>query len=153
MEFGIGRIPWVMGVGEAQPAEPVILIGQPFQPGDRTVSHPVGVIDLPGHRVAKHLWCASVTTSVSVDVQCAVQGRVEGRHVFRMVLPHPAPVVHKAPGAMAGELHALKAAVRTALVVARSGDSHAVLGKAQKRIEERFEVRLAEQPSPPPCIV
>ena len=111
------------------------------------------MVDRAWHRVAKDLWSARVPAPVSIDVEGAVQRWVEGQHVFWMMLPHPAPVVHKAPGAMTSEFHALEATMWTAFLVGRPGESHAVLRKAQERVEERFEVRLAEQSGPPPCIV
>src|SRR5690606_39526181 len=41
------RVPRVVRVGEAHPAEPVLVVAEAVEPGDRAVRDPVGVVPLP----------------------------------------------------------------------------------------------------------
>ena len=47
-ELGRRRVPRVVRVGEAHPAEPVVVRVEPVEPGDRAIGHPVGVVPARG---------------------------------------------------------------------------------------------------------
>ncbi len=45
-----GRVPGVVRVGEAHPAEPVVVGVERVEPGDGAIGHPVRVVHPAGHR-------------------------------------------------------------------------------------------------------
>ncbi len=87
VELGGRRIPRVVRVREAHPAEPVVVGGQRLQPGDGAVGDPVGVVPPAGDRVVVDLRRAGRPAAGGVDLQRAVEHRVE--HPDRLRVRRP----------------------------------------------------------------
>ena len=143
----------MVGVGEAQPAEPVVVETNALQPVDGPVRHPVRVVVLTRYSIVPNLGCTAVATPLGVHLQVDAQRRKETPHVFRLVLPQPPPVVVRSCRAVPCELHVLKAPVGLPALIGFTADAHAVLRKAEEGIQEGFEVGLPEEASPPSSVV
>ena len=135
------RVPRMMWIGEAHPAEPVVVGTERVEPRDRAIGDPVGVVPLPRHGVVVHLRRSRLTATGGADLQGRVEHREEHRHRLRMVGGHPPRVVQRAKGAMRCGLEVLEAAMQPD----RFPAGEAVLGEAGERVEEGLEVRLADQ--------
>ena len=136
-------IPRVVGVGEAHPAEPVVVGVEGVEPADRPVGHPVGVVPALVDGVHVDLRCAGLATTCGVDLEGVVEDRVEAADGLGVLGGEPAGVVGGAQRAVRGELEVLEAAVHAA---GRAGvGAHGVLGEPLERVEEGLEVGLADE--------
>ncbi len=145
--LGLRRVPRVVGVGEAHPAEPVLVCPERVQPGDRPVGDPVGVVDPAGDGVGLDLGGAGVPAAGPVDLQRPVEDRVEPAHGIGMLGGQPLRIVQGADSAVGGQLQVFEPAVQPAGRLG-AGVAERVLGEAEERVEERLEVGLADQRGP-----
>ena len=78
--FVDGRIPGMMGIGEAHPAEPVVGRVERVQPGDGAIGDPVGVVHPAGHGIVLDLGGVGVPAPLVVEAHAGeVDERVD-RH-------------------------------------------------------------------------
>ena len=83
-----GRVPGMMGVGEAHPAEPVLGRVQGVEPGDGAVGDPVRVVHPPRHGIVLDLGGVGVAAALVVKAHAGeVDERVEGVEPLRAVWP------------------------------------------------------------------
>ncbi len=75
--LGRRRVPRVVWVGEAHPAEPVGVVVEAVEPGDGAVGDPVGVVPAALDRVELHLGGAGVAAALAADLES--RGRAPGR--------------------------------------------------------------------------
>ena len=141
---GGGRVPRVMGVGKAHPAEPVVRIRQSAQPIHGPRRRPMSMIVLNGDRIVSNLRRAGVTPS---GVRRRAADRIfmkpfDGIGVrvgqpFRIMEQRP-------PGApcVTTQFHPLKAPVWSGRAIAGGGVFKISLGGM------RLEMRLADQRRP-----
>ena len=143
-DLGLGRVPGVVGVGEAHPAEPVLRRVQAVQPGDGAVGHPVGVVDPPVDGIDLDLGGTGVPAPGRVDLQRPVDGRVVVARYPGVLGGQPPGVVEGPDAAVGGQLQVLEPAVATP---GRLGADAAegVLVEAEEGVEEGLEVGLAHQ--------
>ena len=73
--LGLRRVPGVVGVGEAHPAEPVVVGVERVEPGDGPVGHPVGVVDPAVDGVDLDLGRAGVAAGRGAHLERPVDGR------------------------------------------------------------------------------
>ena len=83
--LGLRRVPRVMGVGEAHPAEPVVVGVERVEPRDRAVCNPVAVVPLPWDRVDLHLRRPGLAAARPVHLQVAVDDCIEAADHLRML--------------------------------------------------------------------
>ncbi len=140
VQFALRRVPRVVRVGEAHPAEPVVGGAQRIEPGDRAVGHPVGVVPLARDGVVPYLRRAGVAAAHGVHLERPVEHGVEHAHRLGVGGGDPTRVVQLPGGTVGGRLEVLEAAVWPEHALA----GEAVLREAPERVEERLEVRLAD---------
>ena len=151
-QLRLRRVPRVVRVGETHPAEPVRVGGQRAEPRNRLVGHPLGVIPLARNLVVFHLRRTGVAATARIHLQLLVEHLEEHRCGRGILLAQPSRIVERPESAVRGEREVLESAVRRGQSV--GADNHlgleparadAVLGETQERIDERLEVRLADQ--------
>ncbi len=130
-----------MRIGEAHPAEPVIASIERIEPGYGAIGNPIGVVPLLRDRVVVDLRRPGLPPAGSIDLQRHVEHRVEHRHRLGMVVGQPAGVVQRALRPVRSRLEVLETSVQPG----QPFSSEAVLDEPRERIEERLEVRLADQ--------
>ena len=134
------RVPGMVRVGKAHPHEPVLAVGEPVEEGDRAVGDPVGVVMLLRDRVVLRLGCAGVAPAFGVQAP-APEEREVPLPLSGVMRVEPFAVMVATEGAVHGELHTLEAAPRPRRALA----AHRVLAPAERRVEGRLEVGLAEE--------
>ena len=150
--LGLRRVPRMVGVGEAHPAEPVVVRREPVEPRDRAVGDPVGVV--PVAWIGLTFTCGASVSPPPVALTLKSPSIAEIEHPGRlgMVEADPLRVVEHPRRAVSGELEVVEAAVRTdgavrpparQRLLARARDR--VLDEAAERVHERLEVRLAHE--------
>ena len=65
----LGRVPRVVGVGEAHPTEPVGIGIEGIEPRDRPIGDPVGVVPVARDRVVLHLRGVGVASARGIDLE------------------------------------------------------------------------------------
>ena len=108
-DLGLRRVPRMVGVGEAHPAEPVLVSIERVEPGDDSVSHPIGVVDPTLDRVHLDLGCPGVAATFGVDLEAVIDGPVEHAQGLRVVLDQPLGVVERTHRPMRCRLEVLEA--------------------------------------------
>ena len=84
----------MVGVGEAQPTEPVVVGFQAMEPLNSPIGHPVRVVCVSRYLVVPNLGSSAVPASFGVYIEAEVEDGEEATYVLRVVLSHPPPVVH-----------------------------------------------------------
>ena len=114
-----GRIPRMVRVGEAHPAKPVAVVVKRVEPSRHPLGHPLGVVELPGHRVVHQLGNSRVAA------KGGIQGLDESGRSLRVVLVQPLGVVVHARRSVDGQLSMVESPIRTSAVFG----GQAVLGE------------------------
>ena len=142
------RVPRMVGVGEAHPAEPVVVRVERVEPRDGVIGDPVGVVPVAGDRVVLGLGRTGVAATGGAEQ------RGEARQVLGVVLAQPAPVVrdraHDVVAVGVGDhhrrgVHHLHRVVEPAPRPGVAAHRARVLLEAVGRVEAGFEVRLADE--------
>src|ERR1035438_268581 len=116
-DFGLGRIPRMMGVGKAHPAEPVLLGCLLFEPANRPIGDPVRVIPLAGHGVELHLRGIGIASTGGVHIELPVHDLVKTTKRLGVLFVHPLGVVQRAHHSVGREFEHVEATMHASSAV------------------------------------
>ena len=128
-------------IGEAHPHKPVFIGIERIEVSDRAIRNPVGVIELARTFIVLGLNRFRVAQAEGILRHVGAKHGIELIHDFWMVLHQPAGVVQHSARTMRRQLHVIEPAMGTETVL----HSHAVFLETQLKIEERLEMRFADQ--------
>ncbi len=138
-ELRCRRIPGVVRIGEAHPAEPVVVGAERVEPGDRPVGDPVGVVPAARDRVVLGLGGHRVATGYGAEE------RGEALEVLGVVCLEPPSVVRDRAAAERGDVVGLLGPVEAPPRTGVAAHPACVLLPPALRVERGLEVGLAEQ--------
>ena len=111
VDLGLGRVPRVMRVRKAHPAEPVLVGAQRIEPADRPIGHPVGVVQVAVDRVHLHLGSIGVPAASAVYLHRRIEDAVEAADHLGVLPGQPLRIVQGSEASVAGQLQVFETPV------------------------------------------